>query len=130
MAEVVKTLLNGMGTLGMTLGFTVDNAGDYRTMLKQLEDDPGVKLSPDTYFRCFALALNLVVQNTTKSIKASITTIRDTAHATRYSPRKLNHLEDYCKANKDGNDQSAPIKLFKPVVDVKMRWNLTYDMLD
>ena len=80
-------------------------------MLKQLQDDPDVKLSPDMQFRCFAHVLNLAVQNTMEYMKGSITAIRDTDHATRYSPRKMNQLEDYCKVNKDENDHSAP-KMF------------------
>ena len=65
-----------------------------------------------------------------ESMKGSITAIRDTAHAIRYSPSKMNQLEEYCKANKGENGQSASINLLKPVMDVKTGWTSTYDMLD
>ena len=74
--------------------FTVDNARDNETMLKQLQDEPNVKLSPDMHFRCFAYVINLAVQTTMGSKKGSITASRDAAHATRYSPRKMKQLED------------------------------------
>ena len=121
MAEVVKNSLGEMVILNKTLGSTVDNAGNNGTMLKKLQDDPDLKLFPDMHFRCFAHVLNLAVQKTMESMKSGTTAIRETAHATRYSPRKMNQLEVSCKANKDGNDQSAPIKFLKPVMDVKTR---------
>ena len=77
-----------------------------------------MKLYPEFHFRWIAHVLNLEVQNTMDHMKCSITAIRDTAHATRYSPRKMNQLEDYCKTNKDGNGQNAPIKLSTPRDDV------------
>ena len=125
MAEVVNTSLDEMGIWNKTLGFTVDNAGSNGMMLKQLQNEPDLKLSPDMHFWCFAHVMNLATQNTTESMKGSITSIRDTGHATRYYPRKMNQLEEYCKSNKDENGQSAPIKFLKPVMDVKTRWNST-----
>ena len=55
MAEVVKVSLDEMGILGKTMGFTVDNSGNNGTMLKQLQDDPDVKPSPDMHFGAFRM---------------------------------------------------------------------------
>ena len=38
MEEVVKTSLDEMGILNKTVGFTIDNAGNNRTILKQLKE--------------------------------------------------------------------------------------------
>ena len=89
-------------------------------MLKLLQDDPDMKLSPDMHFRCFTHVLNLAVQITMESMKSGITAIRETAHATRYPPRKMNQLEDYAWRMMK-TTRVLQIKFLIPVMDVKTR---------
>ena len=97
---------------------TTDNASNNTTFVQEI---PG--FNPNEHrIRCLAHIINLSAQSFLVSlVEPLLDQIRKIIKKIRYSQTNLNQLKNLC----DG----ASIRYNKPVLDVKTRWNSTYQML-
>lgn len=144
-----KELLSDLDDLDITdrlLGVTADNASNNTTMLQYVESHyrercPNSAFSVNwNQIECMAHVLNLAVQQILKFFKQPIDSEKYQPHSgssdrmvtavsrlsficrkIRASPKLRRILENVCNQRK--------IECLIPIIDVKTRWNSTYDML-
>jgi len=106
---------------GLCFGITMDNAQNNNTFMDELimSDFP---FDSNCHFNCFAHVLNLAVKAFLKLEEESISNLRNMVRKIRLSPKKLDRLRELCNNFK--------IKFVKPILDVPIRWNSTFDMLE
>ena len=101
------------------LTITLDNASNNDSFIQSLI--PDVIRGGEYHIRCFAHVANLAAQDALKSIEPVIQQLRMGIKCVRMSTKYLESLEQLCAVNQ--------IPFVKPILDVKTRWNSTFDML-
>jgi hypothetical protein len=102
------------------LTVTVDNASNNNTLVTELIE-MGTICDGEHHIRCFAHIVNLAAQDLIFEFNDKLASLREIITSIRYSNLKIDRLKEKC------NFLSK--KFSKPMLDVKTRWNSTYDMI-
>lgn len=134
MAQLVVQTLEFYSLVNKLFCVTTDNASNNDTMVEELSDalwQRGVNWDATTHhIRCLAHIINLVVQALVQSLnvdakspfKCTLDKIRELAKATRLGSKKPASFRRSCQET-DLNPLRIPL-------DVAVRWNSTYHMLE
>jgi hypothetical protein len=123
MSKAFREILTKYGIAQKTLCITLDNASNNDTFIQDLINCKFIK-SKESQARCLPHVLNLAAQVCLVEFEDKIQPLRTAIKAIRYSPLKLERLALFC------SQEEPPIKSVKPILDVKTRWNSTFDMLE
>lgn len=102
------------------LTVTMDNASNNDKLVDELIAK-GIIVDAERHIRCFSHIVNLAAQDCIYEFNDKLQDLRSLVTAIRYSPLKLERLKGKCS--------SLCIPFLKPILDVKTRWNSTYDMI-
>lgn len=122
-STVFCDILKEYDVLERTLCVTLDNASNNDTFIDDLISK-NVLRDKECQVRCFPHVMNLAAQVSLQEFIDKIEPLRIAIKAIRYSPLKLDRLETFC------GQEDPPLKFVKPILDVKTRWNSTFDMLE
>lgn len=120
MAEVLFNVLREYQIEDRILTVTMDNASNNNTLVDELIK-MGTISDAEHHIRCFSHIVNLAAQDCVYEFDDKLSNLRKIVTSIRYSNLKLQRLQEKC-TNLSKN-------YFKPILDVKTRWNSTYDMI-
>ena len=121
--DCFKEILTEYDLMNRVLTVTLDNASNNDTFMDEMILNK-VVIDNECQIRCFAHILNLAAQDSIQEFIDKIEPLRSAIKAIKYSPSKIEKLHLYC-------DQEIPqIPHVKPFLDVRTRWNSTYDMIE
>ena len=121
MALVLESILKEYKIEDRILSITMDNASNNDKLLDELIKK-GIIVDAEQHIRCFAHIVNLAAQDCIYEFEDKLKNLRDLVSEIRNSPLKLERLKGKCS--------SLSIPFLKPKLDVKTRWNSTYDMIN
>lgn len=120
MALVLEEIVNEYQIKERILTVTMDNASNNDKLVDELIAE-GIIVDSESHIRCFSHIVNLAAQDCIYEFNDKLQDLRSLVTAIRYSPLKLERLKEKC--------YSLSIPFLKPILDVKTRWNSTYDMI-
>ena len=119
-AEAVKKVLQGFNIERKIVSITTDNAANCIAAVRKL--DVSFEENKPIHLRCAAHQINLIGKKSLKLLEEDLSELRKIIHSIKSSPKKMQELEDICKAKK--------IDFVKLKNDVPTRWNCTFLMLE
>jgi hypothetical protein len=115
----ILRLLEEFGLVGKVCAITTDSASNMIAAMRDLSAEMRTLGHEIIHVRCGAHILHRIVTAGLESENQAIAEIRDSVASIRASPRLLARLDDL---------QKGRAKL-RPILDVRTRWNSTFDML-
>jgi hypothetical protein len=119
-ALVLEEILKDYQIEKRILTVTLDNASNNDTLVEELIRQ-GILVDAEHHIRCSSHIINLAAQDCIYEFNDKLKYLRELVTAIRYSPLKLEKLKGHCN--------SFSIPFHKPILDVKTRWNSSYDMI-
>lgn len=120
MAVVLSDILKEYRLENRILTATMDNASNNDTLIQELIN-MGIICDAEHQIRCFSHVVNLAAQACVYEFDDKLLNLRKILTSLKYSPLKLDRLQEKC------NNLSKPY--YKIILDVKTRWNSTYEMV-